>query len=120
MGHCAQCGRALPPQGKFCPACGTVKRAVSPSPARHEGPLLPAKSRGGLSRWDIGALAGGAVSAGAWYYWSTMDKGAPQDSFTHLYIMGFTAAVVFLRKRLDRLPTLFKNSLKTSTPAHIR
>lgn len=103
MGRCAHCGRALPPQGKFCPACGTAKGAVAPSPASHESPLLPAKSRGGLSRWDIAALAGGAVSAGAWYYWSTMDRSAPQDGFTHFYIMGFTAAVVFLRKPLDML-----------------
>jgi hypothetical protein len=58
-----------------------------------------------LSKWDIAALAGGAVSAGVWYFWSTLDKSAPQDGFTHFYIMGFTAAVVFLRKPLDRLLT---------------
>ena len=32
-----------------------------------------------------------------------MARGAPQDGFTHFYILGFTAAVVFLRKPLDRL-----------------
>lgn len=61
------------------------------------------RSLGGLSRWDVGALIGGVVSAWAWHHWSTMDKGAPQDGFTHLYILGFTATVVFLRKQIDLL-----------------
>ena len=105
MDHCAKCGRALPPQGKFCPACGALRSPAEAAPGQPEPPASPlAKSRRGLlSRWDIAALAGGAVSAGAWYFWSTMDRSAPQDKFTHFYIMGFTAAVVFLRKPLDRL-----------------
>ena len=105
MDHCAKCGRALPPQGKFCPACGTLRIPAQPAPGQPEPPAtLPPKSgRGLLSRWDIAALAGGAVSAGVWYFWSTLDRSALQDHFTHFYIMGFTAAVVFLRKPIDRL-----------------
>jgi hypothetical protein len=65
--------------------------------------VVQPKARFGLSQWDFAALAGGAVSAGVWYFWSAIDRSAPQDGFTHLYIIGFTAAVVFLRKPFDRL-----------------
>ena len=105
MDHCVKCGRALPPQAKFCPACGATRTAVQPSPETGEKPAPLAKVRRGLSRWDISALIGGAVSAGVWYYWSTIDKSAPQDGFTHFYIIGFTAAVVLFRKPLDKLLT---------------
>jgi hypothetical protein len=103
MDHCPQCGHAIPAQGKFCPACGTPRRGVQPSLESREKPAPPAKVRGGFSRWDIGALIGGAVSAGAWYYWSTIDRSAAQDGFTHFYIIGFTAVVVFFRKLFDKL-----------------
>src|SRR5580704_6507361 len=103
MDHCAKCGRALPAQGEFCPACGAPRSAVQPGLAAHQKSAVQPKTRFGLSRWDFAALAGGAVSAGVWYFWSTLDRSAPPDGFTPFYIIGFTAAVVFLRKPFDRL-----------------
>lgn len=100
MSRCTTCGRELPATGKFCPGCGaTLAGAGTVASA----PAAPGKGLFGFSRWDAGALIGGAISAGVWYYWSTLDKSAPQDGFTHLYILGFTAAVIFLRKQIDML-----------------
>lgn len=69
----------------------------------------------GLSRWDFYAVVGGALSAAAWHYWTTLDPRAGNDRFTALYIMGFTAAVIFLRKQIDVLLTPL-NSIKKHIP----
>lgn len=104
MSRCTTCGRELPAQGKFCPGCGALTGAV-PASERTTSASSSIGFLQGLSRWDLSAIIGAAVSAGAWYYWSTLDKNAPKDNFTHFYIMGFTLVVVFLRRQIDFLIT---------------
>ncbi|MDZ4403183.1 hypothetical protein [Prosthecobacter sp.] len=57
----------------------------------------------GFSRWDAAAIVGAALSAFGWHFWTTLDPNAGRDGFTQLYILGFTAAVIFLRKPIDAL-----------------
>src|ERR1051325_1791872 len=103
MAECAHCGRQLPPVGKFCQGCGKPRaekplRAGPPPPvapvvasAGHAPTSQPpmrlapaaqpaARQPAGwrillpsLSRWDVFALIGGAISAAIWYGWSAMD-----------------------------------------------
>jgi hypothetical protein len=57
----------------------------------------------GFSRWDAAAIVGAILSAGGWHFWTTLDPAAGRDGFTQMYIMGFTAAVIFLRRQIDAL-----------------
>src|SRR4051812_4865004 len=98
MAACSNCGRELPPGGKFCPGCGTAQTQTAsssaptiqastgttgpgpPGPSPH---LSPADSEAlvsrvigwfrSLSRWDAAALGGGVLAAGLWYAWSKLD-----------------------------------------------
>src|SRR3989442_1563330 len=125
MAECSKCGQQLPPEGKFCPGCGTP-RPEPPPPASQPAPSVPSASppppsspaAGGalpdlnsivawltgifrsLSRWDAAALGGGVIGAGVWYGWSTLDV---KDTVTPKYIMLMPILIVLFRKPLDVL-----------------
>ncbi len=106
MSHCPKCGRQVPANTKFCPGCGhAISAPASGTATATSGSGLPIPFLRNLSRWDAWALIGGLLGAGAWRFWSTRDKAEPPDDFTHWYVIGFTAMVIFLRKPIDKLLT---------------
>ncbi|MBS0659021.1 MAG: hypothetical protein JSR82_12340 [Verrucomicrobia bacterium] len=89
--------------------------------------LLPGKFRALLpsfSRWDFGALAGGALGATLWHLWAKLDV---RDPLTPKIILALPVLLILFRKPIDlllaplevvksRIPRLFLIGVGLATP----